>query len=56
MVTRLLNCQFYLKILGGDQFLDVQKSGLNKFYNYFYWAINAGALISNFVVPMIQAR
>jgi dipeptide/tripeptide permease len=30
---------------GGDQFLNVQKYGLQKFYNYFYVAINAGKCV-----------
>ncbi|ORY35166.1 hypothetical protein BCR33DRAFT_722514 [Rhizoclosmatium globosum] len=38
---------------GGDQFLEVQKIGLQKFYNYFYMAINTGALVSSYVSPSI---
>jgi len=39
---------------GGDQFLDVQKEGLNRFYNYFYMAINIGAIASNYAAPAIN--
>jgi len=39
---------------GGDQFLSVQKYGLNKFYNYFYMAINAGACLTGFIVLPIK--
>ncbi|KAJ3075195.1 hypothetical protein HDU98_008921 [Podochytrium sp. JEL0797] len=35
---------------GGDQFLETQKYGLQKFYNYF----NAGALIASYTSPTIQ--
>ncbi|KAI8618630.1 POT family-domain-containing protein [Chytriomyces sp. MP71] len=39
---------------GGDQFiLPAQKYGLQIFYNYFYMAINVGALVSSIVSPMI---
>jgi dipeptide/tripeptide permease len=38
---------------GGDQFLAHQENLLNKFYDYFYMAINAGSMISGFVTPMI---
>ncbi|KAJ3077265.1 hypothetical protein HDU98_004227 [Podochytrium sp. JEL0797] len=41
---------------GGDQFLEVQKYGLQKFYNYFYMAINTGALISSYASPAIQKK
>ncbi|KAJ3109238.1 hypothetical protein HDU96_007269 [Phlyctochytrium bullatum] len=41
---------------GGDQFLDVQKFGLQRFYNYFYMSINTGSMISSFVSPIIQQR
>ncbi|KAJ3109985.1 hypothetical protein HDU96_007000 [Phlyctochytrium bullatum] len=41
---------------GGDQFIDVQTYGLQKFYNYFYMAINAGAVITSFVSPLIKAK
>lgn len=39
---------------GGDQFLESQKTGLNKFYNYFYMAINVGSLIAFFATPKIK--
>ncbi|KAJ3063827.1 hypothetical protein HDU98_000392 [Podochytrium sp. JEL0797] len=39
---------------GGDQFLETQKYGLQKFYNYFYMSINAGALIASYTSPTIQ--
>ncbi|KAJ3065525.1 hypothetical protein HDU98_011121 [Podochytrium sp. JEL0797] len=39
---------------GGDQFLETQKYGLQKFYNYFYMAINVGSLVSSYVSPIIQ--
>ncbi|KAI9203989.1 POT family-domain-containing protein [Polychytrium aggregatum] len=38
----------------GDQFLSIQTTQLNVFYNYFYIAINVGALIAGFVTPAIQ--
>ncbi|KAI9343157.1 POT family-domain-containing protein [Obelidium mucronatum] len=41
---------------GGDQFLDVQKYGLQKFYNYFYMAINTGALVASYASPAIQKK
>ncbi|KAJ3410987.1 hypothetical protein HDV05_002931 [Chytridiales sp. JEL 0842] len=41
---------------GGDQFLYSQKALLNTFYNYFYMAINAGALITSNVSPLIKNR
>ncbi|KAI9343160.1 POT family-domain-containing protein [Obelidium mucronatum] len=41
---------------GGDQFLDVQKYGLQKFYNYFYMSINAGALVASYASPAIQKK
>ena len=41
--------------LGGDQFLSIQKHGLNKFYNYFYMAINVGAILAG-VAPLIQEK
>ncbi|KAJ3240035.1 hypothetical protein HDU78_002521 [Chytriomyces hyalinus] len=41
---------------GGDQFLSIQKYGLQAFYNYFYMAINVGALISSTVSPMIASN
>lgn len=41
--------------LGGDQFPSVQKYGLNRFYNYFYMAINVGAIIAG-ISPLIQER
>ncbi|KAI8614133.1 POT family-domain-containing protein [Chytriomyces sp. MP71] len=39
---------------GGDQFLSMQKYGLQAFYNYFYMAINVGALISSIISPLIK--
>ncbi|KAJ1566324.1 hypothetical protein HK405_010260, partial [Cladochytrium tenue] len=39
---------------GGDQFIEIQKQGIEKFYNYFYMAINTGACISSFVSPLVQ--
>ncbi|KAJ3061127.1 hypothetical protein HDU98_002968 [Podochytrium sp. JEL0797] len=39
---------------GGDQFLETQKYGLQKFYNYFYMSINAGSLIASYASPAIQ--
>jgi dipeptide/tripeptide permease len=41
--------------LGGDQFLPEQKHGLNTFYNYFYMAINIGAILAG-ISPLIQER
>ncbi|KAJ3063840.1 hypothetical protein HDU98_000386, partial [Podochytrium sp. JEL0797] len=41
---------------GGDQFLSTQKYGLQKFYNYFYMAINAGSLVSSYASPAIQKK
>ncbi|KAI9004766.1 POT family-domain-containing protein [Gaertneriomyces semiglobifer] len=41
---------------GGDQFLDVQEYGLNKFYNYFYMSINVGAVVSSYVTPVIKDK
>lgn len=41
---------------GGDQFLDVQKVQLNKFYNFFYLAINAGSVIAILITPLIVNR
>ncbi|KAJ3203993.1 hypothetical protein HDU67_009820, partial [Dinochytrium kinnereticum] len=41
---------------GGDQFIDIQTYGLQKFYNYFYMSINAGAVITSFVSPLIKAK
>ncbi|KAI8608053.1 POT family-domain-containing protein [Chytriomyces sp. MP71] len=38
---------------GGDQFLEVQKLGLQKFHNYFYMAINTGALVSSHTSPAV---
>ncbi|KAJ3003241.1 UNVERIFIED_CONTAM: hypothetical protein HDU68_005785 [Siphonaria sp. JEL0065] len=38
---------------GGDQFLEVQKLGLQKFYNYFYMTINVGALVSSYASPAV---
>ncbi|KAJ3288386.1 hypothetical protein HK104_008196 [Borealophlyctis nickersoniae] len=41
---------------GGDQFLPNQKLNLNKFYNYFYMAINIGAVTAGFITPPIQKK
>ncbi|KAI8852351.1 POT family-domain-containing protein [Chytridium lagenaria] len=41
---------------GGDQFIDIQTYGLQKFYNYFYMAINSGAVITSFVSPIIKGK
>ncbi|KAJ3283589.1 hypothetical protein HDU79_008950 [Rhizoclosmatium sp. JEL0117] len=41
---------------GGDQFLETQKYGLQKFYNYFYMSINAGAVIASYASPAIQKK
>ncbi|KAI9344958.1 POT family-domain-containing protein [Obelidium mucronatum] len=40
---------------GGDQFLEVQKLGLQKFYNYFYMTINVGALVSSYASPAVAS-
>ncbi|KAJ3072490.1 hypothetical protein HDU99_002180 [Rhizoclosmatium hyalinum] len=41
---------------GGDQFLETQKYGLQKFYNYFYISINVGSLLASYVSPAIQKK
>ncbi|KAJ3066441.1 hypothetical protein HDU98_010215 [Podochytrium sp. JEL0797] len=41
---------------GGDQFLESQKSGLQKFYNYFYMSINVGAVLASYTSPTIQKQ
>ncbi|KAI8826050.1 POT family-domain-containing protein [Fimicolochytrium jonesii] len=41
---------------GGDQFLSFQKQNLNKFYNYFYMAINVGSIVSGFIQPKIAEK
>ncbi|XP_026679940.1 peptide transporter family 1-like [Diaphorina citri] len=40
---------------GGDQFvLPQQKDQLDKFFSFFYFAINAGSLISTFITPIFR--
>ncbi|KAJ3074550.1 hypothetical protein HDU98_010913 [Podochytrium sp. JEL0797] len=39
---------------GGDQFLETQKYGLQKFYNYFYMSINVGSLVASYASPAVQ--
>ena len=41
--------------LGGDQFISDQKYGIDRFYNYFYMAINVGAILAG-VSPFIQEK
>ncbi|KAI8616978.1 POT family-domain-containing protein, partial [Chytriomyces sp. MP71] len=38
---------------GGDQFLEIQSAGLTRFYNYFYVAINVGAVVSSYASPAV---
>ncbi|KAG1683561.1 Solute carrier family 15 member 1 [Nymphon striatum] len=40
---------------GGDQFEPNQVSQLEKFFSVFYFAINAGSLISMFITPILRA-
>jgi len=39
---------------GGDQFEDGQEEALSNFFGFFYFAINAGSLVSTFVSPLMR--
>ncbi|ORY35199.1 hypothetical protein BCR33DRAFT_722547 [Rhizoclosmatium globosum] len=57
-VGPLLGLLFIALGTGGIKpcFLETQKYGLQKFYNYFYMSINAGAVIASYASPAIQKR
>ncbi|XP_064598279.1 solute carrier family 15 member 2-like isoform X2 [Liolophura sinensis] len=40
---------------GGDQFSKEQKKEIQTFFSVFYFAINAGSLISTFLTPVLRA-
>ena len=39
---------------GGDQFEEGQEEALSNFFGFFYFAINAGSLVSTFVSPIMR--
>lgn len=40
----------------GDQFKKSNQHLITRAYNYFYWAVNIGAMVSMFVAPLILVR
>ena len=41
---------------GGDQFEEGEEESLSAFFSFFYFAINAGSLVSTFVSPLLREK